>query len=69
VLAGSLVLAGLLAGQTTQTRVTRAADLPVFTYPVEGSVEDLVKNEKAFRAFATQARKNIESVPGRLRNC
>jgi Subtilase family len=43
-------------------RIEKAADLPRFTYPVKGSLEALVKDEKAFAAFAADVRRDIESV-------
>ena len=36
--------------------------MPQFHYAISGKVEDLVKDEKAFRPLGAQIRKNIESV-------
>ncbi|MCK7579470.1 MAG: hypothetical protein MZV65_29665 [Chromatiales bacterium] len=33
-------------------RIDKAADMPRFTYKVEGKLEDLVRDEKAFSRFA-----------------
>jgi len=51
----------LLFGQAPK-KITRAADVPQFQYSVKGKVEDLVKSEEAFRPFAAQVRKNVESI-------
>ena len=48
--------------QTSRQKVARLADLPRFQYSISGKVEDLVKSESAFRAFASQVRNNVESV-------
>jgi len=43
-------------------RIEKAADLPRFTYPVTGKVEQMVRDDKLFNAFAADLRKNTESV-------
>ncbi len=43
-------------------RIEKAADLPRFTYPVKGSLEALVRDPKAFAAFAADVRRDTESV-------
>lgn len=43
-------------------RVERAADLPRFSYPVSGTVENLVRDDAAFAAFARDLRRDTESV-------
>ena len=43
-------------------RIEKASDLPRFSYPVKGDLEQLVRDEKAFSAFAAQVRRDIESV-------
>ncbi len=43
-------------------KIEKAADLPRFTYKVDGKVEDLIRDDAKFRAFATEVRKNNESV-------
>jgi len=60
-IAGSLI-AGLLVAQAPRKKITRAADVPQFQYSIKGNVEDLVQSEEAFRPFAAQVRKNVESV-------
>ncbi len=52
----------LLFGQPAKKKITRAADVPKFDYKITGKVEDLIKSEEAFRPFATQLRKDTESV-------
>ena len=46
----------------TKQRIDKAADLPRFTYPVAGSLEQLVRDESAFSAFAVKLRTDVESV-------
>lgn len=46
-------------------RIEKAADLPRFTYPLKGSLENLVRNDAAFAAFAVQLRSDLESVLGK----
>jgi len=46
----------------TKKRVEKAADMPRFTYRVEGKLEDIVRDEKAFRAFAAQVYKDHQGV-------
>ena len=61
---------GLVAVSTTQAqtparpRIEKAADLPRFTYPLKGSLENLVRNDAAFAAFAARLRSDLESVLG-----
>jgi subtilisin family serine protease len=43
-------------------RIEKAADLPRFTYPVKGSLEALVRDPKAFAAFAADVRRDTESI-------
>jgi subtilisin family serine protease len=42
--------------------VTRAADLPRFTYPVTTSAETLVRDKEVYQAFAIQRRADLQSV-------
>jgi subtilisin family serine protease len=57
-----LLLPALLSAQSPKKKITRAADLPQFEYKITGKVEDLVKSEEAFKPFAAQVRKNVESI-------
>jgi hypothetical protein len=52
----------IASAQPAKKTITREADLPRFTYQLSGRAEDLVKDEKRFRPFAAQVRKNVESV-------
>lgn len=60
----ALVLAGLAlaAGAQERKRIERAADLPRFTYEVDGKLEDVVRDAKAFSRFAAQVRRDNVSV-------
>lgn len=43
-------------------RIIKAADLPRFTYPLKGRVEDVVRSKEAFAAFAAPLRRDTEAV-------
>src|SRR5437867_4946959 len=43
-------------------RIEKAADLPRFSYRIEGSVEDVIRDDAKFRRFATEVRRDAESV-------
>ncbi len=43
-------------------RIEKAADLPRFTYKIDGKVEDLVRSAERFAPFAAAVRKDIEGV-------
>ena len=61
VLLCSLVLAAPAFAQAKQ-RVDKVADLPRFSYKFDAKVEDVVRDEAKFRAFAAQLRRDYESV-------
>ena len=43
-------------------RIEKAADLPRFSYRIDGAVEDVVRQPERFAAFAAQVRRDIEGV-------
>jgi subtilisin family serine protease len=43
-------------------RIEKAADLPRFSYKVEGSVENIIRDDAKFRRFAADVRRDAESV-------
>ena len=43
-------------------RVEKAADLPRFNYRIDGKVEDLLRDDAKFKAFAAKLRADIDSV-------
>ena len=43
-------------------RVEKAADLPRFSYKIDGKVEDLLRDDAKFKAFAERLRADIDSV-------
>jgi subtilisin family serine protease len=60
-----LLLALSLTGPAlaqTKKRIEKAADLPRFTYQVDGKVEDLLTDDGKFATFAQQLRQDIDSV-------
>jgi Subtilase family len=52
----------LLWAQTTKPRIDKAADLPRFSYRIEGKLEDMVRNAERFAPFAAAVRKDLEGV-------
>ncbi len=57
----ALFLAASPAAQAKK-RIDKAADLPRFTYRIDGKLEDLVRNPEAFGKFAAQVRRDEQSV-------
>ena len=43
-------------------RIEKAADLPRFTYKIDGSVEDVIRDDAKFHRFAADVRRDAESV-------
>ena len=58
----ALVAVPLLVAQAPKQKITRAADLPVFTYKLEPTVEDVLLSDEKFHQLAVEIRKNVESV-------
>jgi hypothetical protein len=46
----------------TKPRIEKAADLPRFSYKVEGNVEDILRDDAKFARFAADVRRDAESV-------
>ncbi|HSC24409.1 MAG TPA: S8 family serine peptidase [Casimicrobiaceae bacterium] len=64
---GSLLLALLLLVATSalaqaKPKIAKAADLPRFSYRVEGSVEDMIRDDAKFKRFADAVRRDAQSV-------
>ncbi len=59
-LIATLLAAGALA--QGKKRIEKATDMPTFTYRMDGKLEDLVRDEKAFGRFAAQVRRDNQSV-------
>jgi hypothetical protein len=59
-----LALASGVAVAQTKPRIDKAADLPRFSYKVDGKVEDVVRSPERFATFATAVRRDTESVLG-----
>ena len=59
-LIAALVAASALA--QGKKRIEKATDMPTFTYRMDGKLEDLVRDEKAFGRFAAQVRRDNQSV-------
>ncbi len=61
--AAVLSLATLLAhAQAPKPRIEKAADLPRFTYKIDGKLEDIVRSPERFAPFAAAVRRDTESV-------
>jgi len=56
------LLVGAEAIAQMKQRIEKAADLPRFTYPMSGTVEQMVRDDKLFNAFAADLRRDTESV-------
>jgi len=52
----------LNAAAQDRKRVEKAADLPVFSYKVDGKLEALIRDDAKFRAFAGEVRRDTDSV-------
>jgi len=46
----------------TKKRIEKAADMPRFSYKIDGKLEDLVRDEKAFSRFAAEVLRDNQSV-------
>ena len=57
----ALAVAGGASAQEKK-RIEKAADLPRFTYTVDGKLDAVVKDDAKFRAFAKELRRDTESV-------
>ncbi len=62
VLAVVLALATGAAVAQTKPRIDKAADLPRFSYKIDGKVEDVVRSPERFAPFAAAVRRDTESV-------
>jgi hypothetical protein len=56
------IAAGAAIGQPAKPRIERAADLPRFSYKIDGKLEDVVRNGERFAPFAAAVRRDTESV-------
>ena len=57
----AVALAAPAFAQTKQ-RIDKAADLPRFSYRIDGKLEDLVRDDAKFKPFARDVRRDTESV-------
>src|SRR6202163_3215618 len=60
-----LFVAFLLAGGAAaqgKKRIDKAADLPRFSYKLDGRIEDMVRDDAKFKPFAGEVRRDLESV-------
>ena len=58
----ALSLSSVSAFAQEKKRIEKAADLPRFTYKVDGQLEDTIRDNAKFAAFAKEYRGNVESV-------
>jgi hypothetical protein len=58
----ALTLAVAPAFAQPKPRIEKAADLPHFTYRIDGPVEDIVRDAAKFKPFAAAVRRDTESV-------
>jgi subtilisin family serine protease len=66
-LAFAFLFAGNAIAQETQEKmhIDKAADLPRFSYKLDGKVEDMVRDDSRFKPFAKERRRDLESVLAR----
>jgi hypothetical protein len=57
----ALLLAGGVSAQAKK-RIDKAADLPRFSYKLDSRIEDMVRDDAKFKAFAGEVRRDLESV-------
>ena len=57
----ALSLAGGAIAQEKK-RIEKAADMPRFTYKVDGKLDEVVRDDARFKAFSVQLRRDTESV-------
>jgi len=57
----ALALAGGAQAQDKK-RIDKAADMPRFTYKVDGKLDEVVRDDAKFKAFAAELRRDTESV-------
>ncbi len=57
-----LVAVFAASAAAAKPRIEKAADLPRFTYPIDGQVEDVARSSERFASFAAALRRNTESV-------
>jgi subtilisin family serine protease len=57
-----VLLVAMGAVAQTRPRIEKAADLPRFSYRIEGSVEDMIRDDAKFKRFASGVRHDAESV-------
>jgi subtilisin family serine protease len=57
----ALALAGGAYAQEKK-RIEKAADMPRFTYKVDGKLDEVVQNDAKFKAFSSELRRDTESV-------
>ncbi|HSU44055.1 MAG TPA: hypothetical protein VLN42_07530, partial [Casimicrobiaceae bacterium] len=61
-LASLILLFAATAIAQPKPRIEKAADLPRFSYPIEGRVDDVIRDDATFRRFASAVRRDAESV-------
>ncbi len=57
----ALALAGGAYAQEKK-RIEKAADMPRFTYKVDGKLDEIVRNDAKFKTFSSELRRDTESV-------
>jgi hypothetical protein len=56
------IAAGATVAQPARPRIERAADLPRYSYKIDGKLEDVVRNAERFAPFAAALRRDTESL-------
>jgi subtilisin family serine protease len=58
----TLAVVAFAAVAQTKPRIDKAADLPRFTYKVDGRVEDILRDDAKFALFSAGVRRDVQSV-------
>jgi subtilisin family serine protease len=58
----TLSVVAFAAVAQTKPRIDKAADLPRFTYKVDGRVEDILRDDAKFALFSADVRRDVQSV-------
>lgn len=62
VLATALIAGAAAAPAQTKKKVDRISELPTYSYRIDGSVEDTIRDPAKFAAFAREYRRNTEAT-------
>ena len=56
------LVAATTAAAQDRKRIDRAADVPRFSYRIDGTLEDVIRDDEKFKPLAQAVRRDTESV-------